>query len=70
MDPPQAGIEGPCGSVDARRDGALANAKTVAWIIAVLIFPVVGTIVYFLVNGAGVGEGPPRDEIRPAPRRF
>jgi hypothetical protein len=39
-------------------------------IIAVLIFPVVGTIVYFLVNGAGVGEGPPRDEIRPTPRRF
>jgi hypothetical protein len=27
---PQAGIEGPCGSVDARRDGALANAKTAA----------------------------------------
>lgn len=34
--------------------------KTAAWIIIVLVFPVLGTIVYFLVNGAS-GPSAPRD---------
>jgi hypothetical protein len=43
-----------------RRRHSRTAGKTAAWAIAVLVFPIVGTIVYFLVNGAG-GEGAPRD---------
>ena len=38
-----------------RRRNERTIAKTSAWILVVLILPVVGTITYFLVNG-GFGE--------------
>jgi hypothetical protein len=34
--------------------------KTVAWILLIIILPILGTIIYFLVNGAG-GPVAPRD---------
>ena len=44
--------------------------KTAAWIIIILVFPVLGTIVYFLVNGAS-GPVVPRDaEITRTPQRY
>jgi type VI protein secretion system component VasK len=36
------------------------GAKTAAWVLLVLILPVLGSITYFLVNGAA-GGGAPRD---------
>ena len=42
-----------------RRRHSRSGGKTAAWILLVLILPVLGTIVYFLVNGAG-DPGPPR----------
>jgi hypothetical protein len=44
-----------------RRRHSRSGAKTAAWVIAVLVFPVVGTIVYFLVNGVSDEAGAPRD---------
>jgi Phospholipase_D-nuclease N-terminal len=52
-----------------RRRHQRTAAKTAAWVIAVIVFPVGGTIVYFLVNGAGGNEGAPRGDMRPTPRR-
>lgn len=43
-----------------RRRHSRSGRKTAAWLLIVLIFPVLGTIVYFLVNGAGE-PGAPRD---------
>jgi hypothetical protein len=43
-----------------RRRHSRSGGKTAAWVLIALIFPVLGTIVYFLVNGAGQ-PGPPRD---------
>jgi hypothetical protein len=43
-----------------RRRHSRSGGKTAAWILIVLIFPILGTIVYFLVNGAG-GPVAPRD---------
>ncbi len=43
-----------------RRRHGRSNGKTAAWVLIVLIFPLLGTIVYFLVNGAP-GAGAPRD---------
>jgi hypothetical protein len=39
-----------------RRRHVRTGASTSAWILLVLILPVVGTLLYFLVNG-GFGEG-------------
>jgi hypothetical protein len=36
------------------------GAKTAAWILLVIIIPVIGTVTYFLVNGA-FGAGAARD---------
>jgi hypothetical protein len=44
-----------------RRRHERSAGKIAAWVIAILVFPVVGTIAYFLVNGAGGGSGAPRD---------
>jgi hypothetical protein len=52
-----------------RRRHSRSAGKTVAWIAAVLIFPVVGSIIYFLVNGAG-GPAAPRDLDHVTGRRF
>jgi hypothetical protein len=43
-----------------RRRHSRSGGRTAAWIVAVLVFPVLGTIAYFLVNGAG-GPVAPRD---------
>lgn len=41
-----------------RRWGDRPTGKSVAWLLAVLIFPLVGTIVYFIVNDV---RGAPRE---------
>jgi hypothetical protein len=43
-----------------RRRHSRTGGQTAAWILLVLIIPVIGTIIYFLVNGAP-GAGAPRD---------
>ena len=43
-----------------RRRHSRTGGQTAAWILLVLIIPVIGTIIYFLVNGAP-GGGAPRD---------
>ncbi len=43
-----------------RRRHSRSGGQTAAWILIVLILPVVGTVIYFLVNGAP-GAGAPRD---------
>jgi hypothetical protein len=52
-----------------RRRHSRSGGSTAAWIVAVLVFPVVGSIVYFLVNGAG-GPAAPRDIDHVTGRRF
>ena len=55
-----------------RRRHARTGGSTAAWIIIVLIFPIVGTIAYFLVNGMGGGsiEGGSADPDRTPGRGF
>ena len=43
-----------------RKRNERSTGKTIAWILLIIIIPIVGTIVYFLVNGVG-GGGAPRD---------
>jgi hypothetical protein len=43
-----------------RRRHTRTGAKTAAWVLLVLILPVLGSITYFLVNGAA-GPSAPRD---------
>jgi FtsH-binding integral membrane protein len=43
-----------------RRRHSRSGGQTATWLLITLIFPVLGTIVYFLVNGAAP-PGPPRD---------
>ena len=45
-----------------RRRHSRSSGQTAAWILVVLILPVVGTIIYFLVNGAS-GQSAPRDGV-------
>ena len=52
-----------------RRRHERSGGQTAAWILLVLILPVLGTIIYFLVNGAG-GSGAPRDLDHVTGRRF
>ncbi len=42
-----------------RRRHSRTGGKTAAWILIVLILPVLGTILYFLINGTG-DPGVPR----------
>jgi hypothetical protein len=44
-----------------RRRHSRSGGKTAAWLIVVLVFPIVGSIVYFAINGAGGESGAPRD---------
>jgi hypothetical protein len=41
-----------------RRRHERSTGRIVAWVIAILVFPVAGTIAYFLANGAGGGSAP------------
>jgi hypothetical protein len=41
-----------------RQWGSRSLGKSIAWLVAVLIFPVLGTIVYFIANNAGGGAAP------------
>jgi hypothetical protein len=43
-----------------RRRHEMSGARIVAWVIAIFVFPVLGTIVYYLVH-AGGRSGAPRD---------
>lgn len=43
-----------------RKRHSRSAGKTAAWILLILILPILGTIIYFLVNGA-TDPGPPRD---------
>ena len=43
-----------------RRRHSRPGTKTAAWVLLVLVLPVVGSIAYFMVNGAG-GPSAPRD---------
>ena len=43
-----------------RRRHTRTGAKTAAWILIVIILPVIGSITYFLVNGVA-SPGAPRD---------
>ena len=52
-----------------RRRHSRSGAQTAAWILVILILPVVGTIIYFLVNGAA-GPGAPRDMDNVTGRRY
>jgi hypothetical protein len=42
-----------------RKRHSRSGGKTAAWILLILILPILGTIIYFLVNGAG-DPAPPR----------
>jgi hypothetical protein len=42
-------------SIIGRRH-TMSGGKLAAWLIAVLVFPVLGSLVYFLVNGAASSE--------------
>jgi hypothetical protein len=44
-----------------RRRHERTGGKTFAWILLILIFPVLGSIVYFAINGAGGEPVPERD---------
>jgi Phospholipase_D-nuclease N-terminal len=56
-----------------RKRHVRSGGATAAWIIVVLVFPIVGTLIYYMVNAGGAG---PRgttssdEELRPTPRRF
>ena len=43
-----------------RRRHSRSAGMTAAWVLVVLILPILGTIIYFLVNGAG-GSSAPRE---------
>lgn len=44
-----------------RRRHTMSGGKIAAWIIVILVFPVVGSIVYVLVNGMAGPSDVPRD---------
>jgi type VI protein secretion system component VasK len=46
-----------------RRRHTMSGGKIAAWVIAILVFPIVGTIAYFLVRGTGGSQGAPRDPM-------
>ncbi len=43
-----------------QRRHSISGSKLAAWLIVIIIFPVLGAVVYFLVNGAS-DSGAPRD---------
>ena len=52
-----------------RRRHTRSGSKSAAWVLLVLILPVVGSIAYFLVNGAA-SPGAPRDLDHVTGRRY
>lgn len=44
-----------------RRRHTMSGGKIAAWIIVILVFPIVGSIVYVLVNGMAGASDVPRD---------
>jgi hypothetical protein len=44
----------------SRHWGDRPTGKSVAWLVAILVFPVVGTIAYFIVNDV---RGPRREPV-------
>jgi len=46
-----------------RRRHEMSGGKIAAWVIVVFVFPILGTIAYFLVHGAGGGEAAPREPV-------
>jgi hypothetical protein len=51
-----------------RRRRERSGGSTAAWLIIVLIFPIIGTIAYFIANGVGMA-GPTADASRADPDR-
>ena len=45
-----------------QRRHSMSGGKVAAWLIVVLVFPVLGTLIYFLVNGAS-DPGAPRETL-------
>jgi hypothetical protein len=43
-----------------RRRHAMSGTKIAAWVIVILVFPVLGAIVYFIVHGRGGATDAPR----------
>jgi hypothetical protein len=46
-----------------RKRHSRSVGKTVAWILLIIILPILGTIIYFLVNGAGGPVAPRSAEM-------
>jgi hypothetical protein len=46
-----------------KRRHSMSGGKIAAWVIIILVFPILGTIVYFLVRGSGPGEPVPREPV-------
>jgi Phospholipase_D-nuclease N-terminal len=44
-----------------RRRHSMSGGKLAAWLLIIIIFPILGAIAYFLVHGAGGPSGAPRD---------
>jgi hypothetical protein len=44
-----------------RRRHSMSGGKIAAWVIIILVFPVLGAIAYFIVHAGGGGEAAPRD---------
>jgi hypothetical protein len=47
-----------------RNWGSRPVGKSIAWLIAVLVFPVLGTIVYFIVQNSSGTTSAPRDPVK------
>ena len=52
-----------------RRRHSRSAGQTAAWTLLVLILPVVGTVIYFMVNGAA-GSSAPRDGMDVTGRHY
>lgn len=44
-----------------RRRHAMSRGKIAAWVLIILIFPILGALAYFVVNGTSGSSGAPRD---------
>jgi hypothetical protein len=47
-----------------RNWGSRSVGKSIAWLIAILVFPVLGTIVYFIVQNSSGTTSAPRDPVK------
>jgi Phospholipase_D-nuclease N-terminal len=46
-----------------RRRHAMPRGRIAAWVVAIVVVPIVGTIASFSVRGAGGSRGTPRDSM-------